>query len=71
MTLGLSCNHSSRGPEILTSAIILTANAHPLTIQLTEMVIYTSIFIYLSIILSAIGSAIPGDLTCKAKDNQP
>lgn len=65
MIIGLSCSHSSRGLEILTSAIILKANAHPLTIQLTEMVIYTSIFIHLSIILSAIDSAIPGDLPIK------
>lgn len=65
LIIGLNCNCCSRGLEILTSTIILKANAHPLTIQLAETVIYISIFIHLSITLSAIDSVISGDFPVK------
>lgn len=63
MIIDLSYNPSSRGLEILTSVIILKANAHSLTIPLAEMVIYISVFMDESIILSSIDSVVLSDLS--------
>lgn len=62
MIIDLSYNPSSRGLEILTSVIILRANAHSLTIALAEMIIYYSVFMDVSIILSSVDSVVLGDL---------
>lgn len=63
MIIDLSYNPSSRRLEILTSIITLKANAYSLIIPRAKMVIYTSVFMDVSIILSSIDSVVLGDVS--------